>query len=39
MKSNCLVLDLFIPDEYKAMTIFKNIRWANGVYCPDCKSI
>lgn len=38
MKSNSLVLDLFIPDEDKAMVIFKNIRWGNGVYCPDCKS-
>lgn len=38
MKSNDLVLDLFIPDEDKAMDIFKRIRWANGLYCPDCKS-
>ncbi|MBM4241718.1 MAG: IS1 family transposase [Euryarchaeota archaeon] len=33
-----LVLELFIPDEEKALNIFRCIRWADGVYCPECKS-
>jgi len=32
-----LVLELFIPDEEKALNIFRCIRWADGVYCPECK--
>lgn len=27
-----------IPDENNAMDFFRSIRWANGVYCPKCKS-
>jgi len=38
MKADSLVLELFIPDEDKAMKIFKQIRWSSGVYCPECKS-
>ncbi|NYB52645.1 MAG: transposase [Methanobacteriaceae archaeon] len=32
------VLELFIPDEEKALDVFRHIRWAEGVYCPECKS-
>lgn len=38
MESDDLIRDLFIPDENKAMEIFRQIRWSNGVYCPKCKS-
>lgn len=38
MMSSDLVNDLFIPDEEKAIDIFRSIRWPNGVYCPKCKS-
>lgn len=31
MGSDDLVVDLFIPDENKAMEIFRQIRWFNGV--------
>jgi hypothetical protein len=37
MKSD-LVLELFIPDEEKALNFFRCIRWSNGVYCPECGS-
>ena len=39
MKGVDLVSDLFIPDEKRAMDIFRGIRWANGVYCPSCHSL
>ena len=32
------VLELFIPDEEKALNFFRCIRWSNGVYCPECGS-
>lgn len=38
MKGDDLVLDLFIPDEERAIEIFRQIRWSDGVYCPKCKS-
>lgn len=38
MKWDDLVLDLFIPDEDRAIEIFRQIIWSNGVYCPKCKS-
>jgi len=31
-------LEVLIPDEERAMDIFREIRWSNGVYCPKCKS-
>jgi transposase-like protein len=37
MKSD-LVLELFIPDEEKSLNILRCIRFADGVYCPECKS-
>jgi transposase-like protein len=27
-----------VPDEDFSMGVFRSIRWANGVYCPKCKS-
>lgn len=38
MKEDNLVLDLFIPGGERAIEIFRQIRWSNGVYCPKCKS-
>jgi len=38
MKENNLILDLCIPDEDRAMDVFRHIKWANGVYCPECNS-
>jgi transposase-like protein len=35
------VFDLYnscIPDENFAMNFFRKIHWANGVYCPKCRS-
>ncbi|MDR0912513.1 MAG: transposase [Methanobrevibacter sp.] len=32
--SSELVNGLFVPDEKKAIDIFRSIRWSNGVYCP-----
>ena len=31
-------MDKFAMDEDDALRIFRSIRWANGVYCPKCKS-
>lgn len=31
-------LDKMIMNENDAMNIFRSIRWANGVFCPKCKS-
>ena len=38
MKANTLISKLFIPDDNRALDIFRCIRWADGVYCPECKS-
>jgi transposase-like protein len=38
MKETDLIDGLFIPDEKQIMKIFRQIRWADGVYCPQCKS-
>ncbi len=38
MMSNRLVQELFIPEEDRAMDVFRSIRWSNGIYCPKCKS-
>jgi transposase-like protein len=38
MKRDDLVLNLLVPDEDRAVEIFRQIRWSNGVYCPKCKS-
>ncbi|MBM4241966.1 MAG: hypothetical protein FJ150_09955 [Euryarchaeota archaeon] len=39
MKDVDLVLDLFIPDENRAMEIFRKIRWAERIHCPKCNSL
>ena len=31
-------MDKFVIDEKDAMKIFRSVRWADGVYCPECKS-
>lgn len=38
MNSDKLNCQMFIPDENRAMDFFRNIRWSNGVYCPNCGS-
>ena len=38
MKSENLTVELFIPDEKRAMEFFRKIRWSNGIYCPKCGS-
>ena len=38
MKSENLIKELFIPDEKRALEVFRKIRWSNGVYCPKCGS-
>ena len=38
MKEKNLIRDLCIPDEDRAMDVFRSIKWANGVYCPECSS-
>jgi len=30
---------LLIPDEKGSIEVFRRIRWADGVYCPKCKSL
>lgn len=39
MKEIDLIQDLCIPDEKRAMDIFRGIRWVNGVHCPKCDSL
>jgi transposase-like protein len=31
-------MDKFVINEDYAMKIFRNVKWADGVYCPRCKS-
>jgi len=38
MKLDYLVSDLNVIDDEQAIGIFRSIHWANGVYCPECKS-
>jgi len=38
MKLDYLCIDLDMVDDEEAMKVFRSIRWANGVYCPKCKS-
>jgi transposase-like protein len=39
MKMENLTVKLFIPDEKRAMEVFRKIRWSKDVYCPECGSI
>ena len=39
MKEMDLVRDLCIPDEERAMEVFRSIRWSDGVHCPKCNSL
>lgn len=38
MMPKVLDSNLFIPNDKIAMDVFRSIRWAEGVYCPKCKS-
>lgn len=38
MRNENLTAKLSIPDDKRALEIFKCIRWVDGVYCPECKS-
>ncbi|MCL2687365.1 MAG: transposase [Methanobrevibacter sp.] len=38
MKLDYLCTGLDIADDEQAIEIFRTIRWANGVYCPKCKT-
>ncbi len=38
MKKINLVSELSIPNEDRAMEVFRGIKWTNGVYCPECNS-
>jgi transposase-like protein len=31
-------MDKFLMPEHFALMIFRSVRWADGVYCPKCKS-
>lgn len=37
-KREDLGVKLFVPDDEKALEIFRCIRWSEGVHCPDCHS-
>ncbi|MBM4241607.1 MAG: transposase [Euryarchaeota archaeon] len=38
MKHKNLICELCVPEDEKALKIFRCIRWSDGVYCPECKS-
>lgn len=38
MKGEDLGANLFVPDNERALNIFRCIRWSDGVYCPECHS-
>lgn len=38
MKSDYLSNEFSVPSDERITTIFRCIRWANGVYCPKCRS-
>ena len=38
MKLDYLRDELDVSDDTQSIEIFRCIRWANGVYCPECKS-
>ena len=38
MKGEDLTVKLFVPDDERALDIFRCIRWSGGVYCPNCNS-
>ena len=31
-------MDKFVINEEYAMKIFRSVRWADGIYCPECRS-
>lgn len=38
MKTILNCMDRMVLSEDEALEIFRGIRWADGVYCPKCKS-
>ena len=38
MKLDHLCYGLDVADDEQAIEFFRCIRWANGVYCPKCRS-
>jgi transposase-like protein len=38
MKDRSLACELSVPEDDKALQVFRCIRWSDGVYCPECKS-
>lgn len=38
MKLDHLCEGLDVADDKQALEVFRCIRWANGVFCPKCKS-
>lgn len=33
-----LACELCVPEDERALDVFRCIRWSDGVYCPVCKS-
>ncbi|MDI6644202.1 MAG: transposase [Methanobacteriaceae archaeon] len=33
-----LACELCVPEDERALDVFRCIRWSDGVYCPECKS-
>jgi transposase-like protein len=38
MKDGNLIRELCVPEDEKALDVFRCIRWSDGVYCPECRS-
>lgn len=38
MTDRSLACELCIPEDDKALKIFRCIRWSDGFHCPECKS-
>lgn len=38
MKEDVSVFKLFVPDDGTAIEYIRSLRWADGVYCPRCRS-
>jgi transposase-like protein len=38
MTGRNLACDLCVPEDDRALEVFRCIRWSDGVYCPVCKS-
>ena len=38
MTKENILQDDTVPDENCSINFFRKIRWAEGVYCPQCRS-